>query len=520
MTAQIKYFIYTRKSTEEEERQALSIPAQISELKQYAEKENLQIVDIFTESKSAKKPGRKIFNELLKNIEAGEAQGILSWHPDRLARNSVDGGKIIHLLDEGKLLDLKFPTFWFQNTPQGIFMLNIAFGQSKYYVDNLTENTKRGLREKIRRGIYPAFAPKGYLNDLKNKTIIVDTKEAPIIKKAFKLYVKGVYGFDDIGKFLFSKGIKTKNDNPLHKDRIKRILSNPFYYGHFRYAGEIYEGIHKPLISKKLFDQVQEVLKKRGRPQRKEKIPKAFTQLMRCGECGMSITGEIQTKFYKGTNRHAIYIYYRCTKKHRTKKCLQPYTREKAIISQLNKIIQKVSLPQSWGIKMLKKIDEEKKQEKGKIQEVIQGSQIQLDSLKNRLERLLDAHLDQAISREEYLEKKEKLMNKKKDLEEKTIDLEKSGITWLEPFKEWVKVAVLASKIAGDDKDLHQKRSFLQKTGSNLVLKDKKVRCFFKKPWAFLAERPTSRNWVGSVRLERTTFSMSTKRSNQLSYEP
>lgn len=514
MTAQkIKYFLYTRKSTEEEERQALSIPAQISELKEFAQKENLQIIDIFTESKTAKKPGRKIFNQVLKQIEAGEAQGILAWHPDRLARNSVDGGRIIHLLDTGKLLDLKFPTFWFQNTPQGIFMLNIAFGQSKYYVDNLSENTKRGLREKVRRGECPGKAPWGYSNDVAQKKIIKNPQTASIIKQAFKLYVKGLYSLGDISQFLFSKGIKSKNNNPLHKDRIKNILTNPFYYGHFRYNGELYEGIHKPLISKKLFDRVQAVLKRRGRPEKKGPYDYPFTQLMKCSECGMSITGENHTKFYKGTNRQATYIYYRCTKKHKTKKCFQSFIRQEELLPQLNQLIQKVSLSQDWGQKMLKKIDEEEREEKGKIQEVIKDNQIDLDQLKKRLERLLDTHLDQAISREEYLEKKGDLMSQKKTLEEKIINLEKQGPVWLEPFREWVNLALLASKIGEDNEDLHQKRSFLQKTGSNLVLEDKKARCFFKKPWAFLTERPTSRTLERETGYDPVTFSLEGRRS-------
>ncbi|MCD6402505.1 recombinase family protein, partial [bacterium] len=141
-----KFFLYARKSTNEPDRQVLSIEAQITELKEFAKKENLEIVDIFIESQTAKEPGRSIFNETLSRIEKGEANGILAWHPDRLARNSVDGGRIIYLLDIGKIKELKFPTFWFEPTPQGKFMLNIAFGQSKYYLDNLSENTKRGLR--------------------------------------------------------------------------------------------------------------------------------------------------------------------------------------------------------------------------------------------------------------------------------------------------------------------------------------------------------------------------------------
>lgn len=159
-----RYFLYARKSTDEEDRQILSIEAQLTELREFAQNESLTIVREFVESMTAKVPGRPLFNKMIELIERGEATGILAWHPDRLARNSVDGGRIVYLLDTGKLSSLKFPTFWFENTPQGKFMLNIAFGQSKYYVDNLVENIKRGVRQKLRRGEFPGRPPVGYLN--------------------------------------------------------------------------------------------------------------------------------------------------------------------------------------------------------------------------------------------------------------------------------------------------------------------------------------------------------------------
>jgi DNA invertase Pin-like site-specific DNA recombinase len=145
--------------------------AQIAELKEFAAKEKLEIVASLCEAKTAKEPGRIIFGEMLKRIEKGEAEGILAWHPDRLALNSIDGGKIIYLLVTGLIKDLKFPTFWFDSTPQGKFMLNIAFGQSKYYIDNLSKNVKRGYRQKVRQGLWPAGpSPIGYLNN--RKTIL------------------------------------------------------------------------------------------------------------------------------------------------------------------------------------------------------------------------------------------------------------------------------------------------------------------------------------------------------------
>jgi site-specific DNA recombinase len=114
-------------------------------------KEQIDVVDVFVEKQTAKIPGRPVFNEMVARMEAGEASGILAWHPDRLARNSVDGGKIIYLVDTGVILEMKFPTFWFDPTPQEKFMLSITFSQSKYYVDNLSENTNEVIATKLKK---------------------------------------------------------------------------------------------------------------------------------------------------------------------------------------------------------------------------------------------------------------------------------------------------------------------------------------------------------------------------------
>jgi hypothetical protein len=142
----MKYFLYVRKSTDVEDKQVLSVEAQLVELKEYAAKYDLRVVDTFIEKRTAKKPGRSVFNEMLSRISAGEANGILSWLPDRLSRNSIDSGQIIYMLDESILLDLKFPHFWFENTPQGKYMLANEFNSSKQYVDNLSVNTMSSSR--------------------------------------------------------------------------------------------------------------------------------------------------------------------------------------------------------------------------------------------------------------------------------------------------------------------------------------------------------------------------------------
>src|SRR3989344_6080704 len=179
-----KYFLYARKSTEEDDQQIMSIEAQLFELREFATRENIEVLEEFTESKSAKKPGREKFNLMLERIERGEAEGILAWHPDRLARNSVDGGKIIYLVDTEVIKSLRFPTFWFEPTPQGKFILQVAFGQSKYYSDNLVENINRGIRQKIRRGEWLKKAPFGYVNNFKTRTIEPHPFHSKIVQRA------------------------------------------------------------------------------------------------------------------------------------------------------------------------------------------------------------------------------------------------------------------------------------------------------------------------------------------------
>ena len=249
-----KYFIYCRKSSEDEERQILSIEAQLTELREFAKQNNLFVVKEYYESKTAKEPGREVFNFMLSEIEKGNAEGILAWNPDRLARNSIDGGRVIYLVDTGKITSLKFPTFWFEPTPQGKFMLSVAFGQAKYYTDNLRENILRGIRQKIRRGELSAKAPLGYFNEPRLRTIEPDKKTFNKVKKVLRAFATGEYTLTKIQSKMFSLGLVGKDGKLPHLSTIQKILTNPFYYGHFRYRGEVHQGSHKPMISKKLFD--------------------------------------------------------------------------------------------------------------------------------------------------------------------------------------------------------------------------------------------------------------------------
>ena len=413
-----KFFLYARKSTDVEDKQVLSIDAQITELRAFAKNEKLEIVEEFIEKRTAKIPGRPIFGEMMRRIEKGDVSGILSWHPDRLARNSVDGGQIVYFLDIGNLASLKFPSHWFENTPQGKFSLSMAFVQSKYYVDSLSENTKRGLRQKVRMGIFPSQAPIGYINDSRTKTIVVEKKKSRIVRLAFEKYVKGNMRLEDIANFLAKNGISTRSGKIISKTRTAYILSNPFYVGLFNYAKELHEGKHEPIISKKLFDEAQEMLKKRGQPERKpQNEPQPFCGLISCASCGMMITGEHKFKRQKNGNVHE-YIYYHCTKKRKDMKCPESAVREKELDRQLSSEIQKVSLPKDWAEELLKMANKDFQNSAQSLTTCVKEKEEKISSLLKKLERLLNGYLDQDIEKEIYRVEKGKLILQKKSLEE------------------------------------------------------------------------------------------------------
>jgi site-specific DNA recombinase len=288
-------------------------------------KENVDVIDVFVEKQTAKIPGRPVFNEMMLRMEAGEASGILAWHPDRLARNSVDGGKIIYLVDTGVIREMKFPTFWFDPTPQGKFMLSIAFSQSKYYIDNLSENIKRGKRNKVKEGIWPQMAPLGYLNQ--DNAIVPDILNAPLIKAMFEAYSTGNFTLRELRDKFNALGLKRKSGRELAVSNYQKLLQNPIYTGLMRYNGEILEGKHTPIITKKLFDSVQKVMLRKSKPKGRGLKTYLYRGFFHCGECDCFITTETQ----KGHN------YLRCTK--RKNPCEQKYVREEIIRRKFKKFL-------------------------------------------------------------------------------------------------------------------------------------------------------------------------------------
>lgn len=348
MGKQIKYCLYARKSTEAEDKQALSIESQVKEMLSLAERDNLDIVEIKRESHSSKEVGqREVFNQMIKEIREGKYNGILTWAPDRLSRNAGDLGSIVDLMDQKLLIEIRTYGQKFTNNPNEKFLLMILGSQAKLENDNKAVNVKRGLRTRCEMGLRPGVAPTGYLNEKhidKKCQCRLDPKRAPIIKQMFEKVANEQWSGRKIFRWLIDIGFKTKTGKHLVLGNIYLILRNPFYYGEFEYpvkSGNWYVGKHTPIINKELFDRVQMTIIKNFIPKTESK-EFAFTKLIKCGYCGSGISADEKFKKLKdgGTNRH---VYYFCTKA-RNIDCKNQPINEISLINELIELVDRINL--------------------------------------------------------------------------------------------------------------------------------------------------------------------------------
>lgn len=346
----VKYCLYARKSTESEERQILSIDSQIKEMLQLADREGLEVVTMKRESHSAKETGqRPVFNEIVEELKEGKFNGILTWAPDRISRNAGDLGKVVDLMDSGKLQEIRTFSQSFRNNPNEKFLLMILGSQAKLENDNRGINVKRGLRTRVEMGLWPGVAPLGYFNQKhmdKKCEVIIDEDRAPIVKKIFEKMAHDKWSGRKIHQWLkFEINFKTPGNHSLALGNIFRIIQNDFYYGTFEYprdSGNWYKGKHEPIVTKELFDKANEQLKRDKIVRQSREF--AFTKLMTCGLCGSGISAEEKYKQLKdGTV--AKYIYYGCGRS-KDRHCKNPYMREEELTEQLVKLIDKIDINQ------------------------------------------------------------------------------------------------------------------------------------------------------------------------------
>ncbi|NIP30314.1 MAG: recombinase family protein, partial [Candidatus Dadabacteria bacterium] len=342
-----------------------------------SEKNGLTIVSILREEKSAKAPGRPIFNQMIDEINSGNANGILCWKLDRLARNPIDGGTINWMLQQGKIKHIQ--TFQRGYLPEdNTLMMSLEFGMANQFVLDLSVNTKRGMRNKAEQGWLPHKPPIGYLNNKHNlpehPPIYKNPEMFPLIKKLWDTLLKERCSIDALYEKAIEMGLKTTKQSIIKRSAFYDIFRNPFYYGSFIWNGKLHIGKHEPMISKEDFDLAQMIID--GKVHKiKKNHTFLYTNLIRCADCGASITAERKVKHQKNGNIHK-YTYYRCTKQVDLN-CKQKAIREEKLEEQIHTILEKIEIPASfhqWAVKYLKQEHEKEKSDRNEIIELYQKS--------------------------------------------------------------------------------------------------------------------------------------------------
>jgi DNA invertase Pin-like site-specific DNA recombinase len=342
------YCLYARKSTENDEKQALSIESQVKEMLAVAERDELNVAEIKRESHSAKDSGeRPVFNELINELKEGKFQGIITWQTDRLSRNAGDLGIMVDMMDRRSLVEIRTYNQVFTNSPNDKFLLMILGSQAKLENDNRAINVVRGMKTKCEMGVRPCQTPIGYLNDpihaKGRKEITLDPDRAPYIKKFFLMSARGIAG-RKILRWADAQGFKTRRGKPLSPTGLYNLLSNPYYYGKFEWpvgSGTWYEVNHESIITKALFYKVQRRFKDMPKGRATEKIFN-YSGTMVCGECGSTITS-VRKRKTRSDGKFKDYTYYMCSRYTRHS-CKQLSIEESVLIKQLVNLMDGVNI--------------------------------------------------------------------------------------------------------------------------------------------------------------------------------
>lgn len=469
---EITYFIYARKSTETEDRQVASIDSQLSELRKIASEQGLNVVEVFSESRSAKAPGRPVFNEMIQRIQAGEANGILCWKLDRCARNFVDGGMLIEMIQTGIIQHIQTYGRGYYPT-DNVLMMSVEFGVAKQFIKDLSENTKRGLRKKAESGWMPTLAPLGYANEKfaeqGTKRILTDEDNFDLVRKCWDLLLTGDWSVQAIYNQAINEwGLRTAKGKKPSLSKFHLVFRNPFYYGEFEYADQWYKGKHKKMITKAEFDIAQSVLDGNGVPRRmSHKF--AYTGMIKCGECGAAITAEKKVKKQKNGNVHK-YTYYRCTK--RLGPCSQKTIRVEKLEEQIQDTLDSLEIPKEFVDWAMDCIKEENEKEADSRKQIIDNQQREYNAVVRKIDALIDMRAGGELTEDEFINKKIELTAEKKRLKEIIDQADARVDEWMETAEQAFQFAHTAAK-AFPTYSMENKRQALRALGSNLVLKDR-----------------------------------------------
>ena len=474
------YFLYARKSSESEDRQVQSIDDQVGRLKDLAKNLGVSIKETYTEAKSAKKPNnRPIFSEMMKRIEAGEADGILCWQINRLSRNPIDSAQIQWLLQRGVLKSIQ--TIDREYKPEdNVLLFSVESGMANQFLIDLSKNVKRGNLCKVNNGWRPGQPATGYMNELENHTIIPDPDRFHLIRKCWDLMLTGNYTVPQILKKLNDEwGFRTKKrkrigGNPLTMSGLYAVFTNLFYTGVIIHDGKEYPGKHKQMIRLEEFDHVQEIFGRKGKP-RPKKYVFAFTGMLRCGECGCQITAEQKTKIIKKKNEMKSYTYYHCTRRKTYLNCTQRKSIGEGEIE--NQILQNISeltlLPEfyDWALEGLNQVNDKEIIDRTKIYEMQHSS---ITQTQKELDNLTKMRYRELIDDETFVKERDALQKQMKKLQQELHETEQRAEDWTELTEKVFRFARYAQGHF-ENGSIEEKKEVLRGLGSNFLLKDQKL---------------------------------------------
>lgn len=470
------YFGYVRVSTVRQGERGVSLQEQRDAISAYAARNKLEISRWFEERETAAKRGRPIFNEMLKLLRSGKADGVMIHKIDRSARNMkdwaelgelMDGGVEVHFVNES--LDLA--------SRGGRLSADIQAVVAADYIRNLREESKKGFYGRIKQGLYPLPAPLGYLDMGQGKPKEPDPVKAPVVRRAFQLYATGSWTLELLCEELYRSGLRNRRGGAVTLNGLSTILNNPFYIGIVRLmsTGETFQGIHEPLIGKSLFDRVQLVL--RGKVAARTQVHDfSFRRILNCGHCGYALIGERQ----KG------HVYYRC----HTKACPTKAVREEGIEPEFLNALEPLQFDEEERVILLEKLGEVKKTLIEQWEAQTDSNRMRLGQLQERLDRLTDAYIDRLIDKETFEARKAAVMMDQKALQEKIAQPQSAIADRLSKFLE----------LAGDAYLLYQasvpteKRDLLKIVTSNRTVTGKNVAVTLKDPFSDVANRYNSSN--------------------------
>ncbi len=494
-----KCFIYLRRSQDREDRQSLSIQKQDTQVQQIIARNELAPITLPAEERSAKYPGRPIFNDMMDRVDSGEARHIAVWALSRLSRNPIDGGRVIFALDRGKLLAIHTPTRTYRNTPDDKMVLAIELALAKKNNDDLSVQVKEGFEEKRTNGEYPGPAPIGYLNAIIRpgvRNIVPDPDKALMVKSIFEYAATGNYTLDDIHRYAKQIGLRSRQDKPLAKQTTVEILKRRVYCGVFKYGGEEWhQGSYEPLVSTELYNQVQVALgwvKQRARNSTHGRAY-AYKGPFVCGTCNHNVTAYIHQKKLS-TGRLVEYTYYTCTKKSKTISCKEPQISEEQLETLILEEVERIKISKEEAticIELLRKYHEE--QVNNRVTRLEVWKKDQLDARK-KLDKLLDLRMNGEINAEQfngYKLKYEEVLARTAALINDTNTDANEWLELAENFFSNTVTLVSTFEMANES----EKRQLLMELGSNWVLSNKKIRFTPRKPYDLLVNRTSETFW-------------------------